>query len=324
MRILILGGTVFLGRHLATAARAAGHEVVLFNRGRSNPAATGGMQTITGDRDGGLDALKGHRFDAVLDTSGYVPRVVRASAEALADATDHYTFVSTLSVYTDTAHAADESAPLGTLDDPTIEQVDGETYGPLKALCEEAVRDVYGERALVVRPGLIVGPYDPTNRYTYWPRRLHDGGRVLAPGPRDRAVQFIDARDLSEWTIRLAEARANGTFNATSAPVSIGETLDACARPDGTELVWVDDDFLANSDVTPWMELPLWVPDEPDTAGFFQTDVSRALASGLTFRPLDVIARDTLAWDLTYDGKRPAGLAREKETELLAQWSAGP
>lgn len=323
MQILILGGTAFLGRHLVHAAREAGHSVTLFNRGRSNPGLFPDLETLIGDRLSDLSALEGKEFDAVIDTSGYFPSAVRASAQALSGA-GTYTFISTLSVYADNSKPSTEGSPVGTIDNPDTDQITGDSYGPLKALCEDAVRDVFGERALCLRPGLIVGPYDPTNRYTYWPRRLHDGGRVLAPGPPTRPVQFVDARDLAEWAVAMTARGAGGTFNVTSPPIPIGDVLDACPRPDGTELVWVEDDFLVAHDVMPWMELPLWLPDEPDSAGFFATDITRALENGLTMRPLEDTARATLEWDLTHEGPRRAGLDREAEAVLLASWDAGP
>ncbi len=216
MRILILGGTVFVGRHLVEAALARGHEVTLFNRGQHGPDLYPGVEKLRGDRDGGLDALRGRRWDAAIDTCGYVPRIVRASATLLANAVDHYTFISSVSVYPE-AHTRhlDEDSPVGALDDESVEDVTPETYGPLKALCEQAAEGAMSGRALTIRPGLIVGPHDPTDRFTYWPRRVAQGGEVLAPGRPERPVQIIDARDLAAWTLQLVASGARGVYNAT-------------------------------------------------------------------------------------------------------------
>ncbi len=208
MKLLVLGGTVFLGRHLVEAATARGHSVTLFNRGQHNPELYPEVEKLRGDRDSDLSALQGRRWDAVIDTCGYLPRAVRASAELLADAVDHYTFISSISVYADFhTPAMDESAPVGTLADETVEEVTGETYGPLKALCEQAAERALPGRVLNIRPGLIVGPHDPTDRFTYWPVRVARGGEVLAPGRPHVPVQVIDGRDLAEWTVRMVEAR---------------------------------------------------------------------------------------------------------------------
>ena len=318
MRILILGGTVFLGRHLVTAARERGHEVILFNRGRSNPFPD--LETIVGDRDpnngDGLSKLKGREFDAVMDTSGYVPRIVKASAQALEAHTKHYTFISSISVYSETSQPGmDESGPLATLEDPNTEDI-APHYGGLKAACENVVSDVYGARALNIRPGLIVGPYDPTDRFTYWPVRVAKGGQILAPNNPQMWTQFIDARDLAEWNVRLVEQQVAGVFNATGYPTHMGAVLEACG---GGNITWADEAFLEAQKVAPWMgenSLPLWVPNEE---GFMQLSIDRALQHGLTFRPLEVIAKDTLEWA----NSRPAdyawrsGLSAAREQELL-------
>src|SRR6266542_3549486 len=234
MRILILGGTRFLGRHLVDAALAAGHEVTLFTRGKTDPNAYPQLEHISGDRDpkvdggAGLAQLKGRRWDAAIDTSGYVPRVVRAGAEALADAATHYTFVSSISVYRDFFKSGiDETYPTGTLEDETVEEITGDTYGPLKALCERAAQEVFPGRALIIRPGLIVGPHDSTDRFTYWVQRIARGGEVLAPTGPHLPLQLIDARDLAQWNVRMVETFADGTFNATgpAEPLTLGEVL---------------------------------------------------------------------------------------------------
>lgn len=329
MRFLILGGTVFVGRHIVRAAQERGHDVTLFNRGKSNPDLFHDVEQLYGDRDGDLSALDGGRWDAVVDTSGYVPRVVRASADRLAGAVDHYTFISTLSVYSDlSVEGLDESSPVATIDDPTVEEVTGETYGPLKALCEEMVRDVYPDSGLVIRPGVIVGPHDPTDRFTYWPVRVDRGGDVLAPGPREQRVQFIDGRDLAAWTVRMVEEGKTGTYNATGPEggVGMGEMLTTCRRVSQSDarFVWVDKAFLLEHDVQPWVELPLWLAGE-ESAGFGSVNVEKAVAAGLRFRPLEETAKDTLQWakERPTDHEWRAGLSAEREEALLQAWRRG-
>jgi 2'-hydroxyisoflavone reductase len=321
MRILILGGTVFLGRHVADAALARGHDLTLFNRGRTNPGLFPEAEKLRGDRDGDLAALDGRTFDAVVDTSGYVPRVVRETLEGLGDV-GHYTFVSSISVYADMSQPPTESSPLGTLERET-EEVDGETYGPLKALCEAAVRERLPD-AFVVRPGLISGPWDPTGRFTYWPVRVADGGRVLAPAPPDAPAQIIDVRDLAEWIVDAAERRLAGTYNAVCEPFSFERLLETCTRVarSDAELVWIDPDFLAEHDVGEWMELPLWIRD-PAFARMLEVDPSAALSNGLRIRPLDETVAATLAWARSDEAaavEAKAGLEREKERVVLDRW----
>lgn len=326
MKLLILGGTVFLGRALTESALARGHTVTLFNRGQHNADLFPELDKLRGDRNGDLDALKGRQWDAVIDTCGYVPREVRASAELLADAVGHYTFISTISVYSDFSQPGmDESGPLGTLEDETTEEVTGETYGPLKALCERAAEAALPGRTLNIRPGLIVGPHDPSDRFTYWPRRIAQGGDVLAPAPPDQLVQIVDARDLAEWNIRLVEAGQTGIFNATGpdVPLTMQALLETCQAVTSSDarLVWMDEAFLLEQGAVPWMEIPLWVPAS-EGAGFSEVNCQKAIASGLTFRPLAETIRDTLAWDATrpQEVKLRAGLAPEKEANLLQAW----
>lgn len=325
MQLLVLGGTVFLGKHVVRDALARGHDVTLFNRGRHNPELFPEAERLRGDRDGDLAALHGRSWDAVVDTCGYVPRIVRASAEALADATEHYTFVSSVSVYADLSQPGpSESAPVGRLGDPSIEDVTGETYGPLKALCEEAAESAMPGRVFNVRPGLIVGPDDPTDRFTYWPRRMRRGGRVLAPGDPRQPVQVIDVRDLASWIVRAAEQRVVGVYNATGPDgvLEMGGFLDVCVRAAGkgaesAQIVWVDETFLIEQGVAPFSELPVWVPSS--SPGVFTVDIRRALAHGLTLRPVDDTVADTLAWDATLpeDRELRAGLSAARERELL-------
>lgn len=325
MKILILGGTIFLGRHTVEVALARGHEVTLFNRGQRNPDLFPNVEKLRGDRNGDLSALRGRKWDAVVDTCGYVPRLVRASAELLAQAVERYVFISSISVYRelDKAPGLDEVSPVGKLEDETVEEITGETYGPLKALCEQAAEAALPGLALNIRPGLIVGPHDPTDRFTYWPVRVARGGEVLAPDGPNWQTQVIDVRDLAEWTIRLVEAKAAGVFNATGPDYALtfGQLLDECKAVSGSEarFVWVDGKLLLEAGVQPWSELPLW-----RSGGDMTVSVSKAIANGLTFRPLADTIRDTLAWGATRssDHEWRAGMKREREEEVLKLWSS--
>jgi 2'-hydroxyisoflavone reductase len=327
VKLLVLGGTLFLGRHLVACALERGHEVTLFNRGQTNPKLFPDAENLRGDRESDLSALEGRRWDAVVDVAGRKPSVVRRSAELLSDAVDHYTFVSSISVYGLDLPAAglDETHPTLPFAEGTDED-DLANYGPCKAEAERIVDDVFPGRSFVPRPGLIVGPHDPTDRFTYWPRRIAAGGEVLAPGDPGRRVQVIDGRDLADWIVRMVEAGATGGFNATGPeyPLTMGRMLEACqsASRSDAELVWVEDAFLLAEGVGEWMELPLWLA-EPDAVGMLAVDVSRALDAGLSFRPLAETVRDTLAWDAERPaGERPegVGLAPDREVDLLAAW----
>ena len=329
MRLLVLGGTKFLGRHIIAAALARDHEVTIFTRGRLTPDLPPQVEWLRGDRDGDLGALAGRRWEAVIDTSGYVPRIARASAEALRGAVGRYVFISTISVYPEFSRVGiDERAPVGTLDDETVEEVSGATYGPFKALCERAIEETLPGRAIIIRPGLIVGPYDPTGRFTYWPTRVARGGDVLVPRSLDWPTQIIDARDLAAWSVTMAEGGAPGIYNATGPnyTLTFGEVFEACRAAAGGDArpVVVPEEFLLENEVAPWMELPLWIPDTLEHAGFAAVDCRRAIAAGLTFRPLPETVRDTLAWDRTLPpgAERGAGLSAEREAELLRAWAA--
>jgi 2'-hydroxyisoflavone reductase len=318
VRLLVIGGTKFLGRAAVEAALARGHEVTLFNRGETNPELFPEAEKLRGDRSESLDGLRGREWDAVLDPSGYIPSIVRASAEALADSTAHYLFVSSVSVYASLAAPVDEESPVAELGDSPDDMLteDYSNYGPLKALCEQVVADVFAERQASVRPGLIVGANDPTGRFTYWPHRVARGSEVLAPAPPEAQVQFIDAKDLGVWLVDLSERRAGGVYNATHPGRSWSEVLETCREVSGSDAVfeWVPADVLNEHEVGEWMELPLWISD-PDAAAMHETDVSRAVAAGLTFRPLEVTVRDTLENAATVEG---VGLTPEREAELLA------
>ncbi len=324
MKLLIIGGTRFLGRALVDEGLAAGHELTLFNRGRSDPELYSQVEQIHGDRDGELGVLGGRRWDVVIDTCGYVPRIVRASTEFLAEAVEHYTFISSLSVYADPIPAnLDESGKVGVLTDESIEEITGETYGPLKARCETAASEAMDGRALHVRAGLIVGPHDQSDRFTYWPSRIARGGEVLAPVGPDFGVQFIDVRDLARWILSATESRLTGPYNVTGPqpPLPIGALLTACREVAGSDarFTWVSEAFLLEHEVAPFTELPLWIPAASD--GFNAFNIDKALAAGLAFRPVVDTARDTLAWASRRSGHVwRNGLTPEREAQLLEAW----
>ena len=299
-------------------ALARGHEVTIFTRGETNPELFPEAEKLRGDRDGNLETLRGREWDAVVDTSGYYPRIVEQSVELLRDAVPHYLFVSSVSAYADLGAPPREDSPTSQLTDEMTESL--EFYGPLKAECERAVQRAYGPRATIVRPGLIVGPHDPTGRFTYWPHRIAHGGDVLAPEPRSKLVQLIDVRDLGAWLVTLAEDRTTGAFNAVSPTLTMErllETVRATVNPDA-RLVWVEPSFLLDREVGEWMELPLWIVD-PQFGGMLEADVSSAVAAGLELRHLEETARDTLAQAQMTE---TAGLSPERERELLDAWAS--
>lgn len=329
LRLLVLGGTRFLGPALVEEALARGHEVTLFNRGKSDTEVFRDLEQLRGDRDGQLDALRGRRWDAVIDTSGYIPRHVTDSATLLAEAVDHYVFISTISVYGDWNEVGlSEASAVGTLDDPASEELNEVTYGPLKALCEQAAEAAMPGRVWNVRPGLIVGPRDRSDRFTYWPVRVRRGGEVLAPHGPGEQVQVIDVRDLGQWLVRGVEQRVTGVMNAISPPgeLTMGELLESCRAVTGSEatFTWVHRDWLAARDVASWSDLPCWIPTDVE-ASVGTVRVDRALAAGLRFRPLRETVRDTLAWWETVPAERReqplrSGLEAEREAALLADW----
>jgi nucleoside-diphosphate-sugar epimerase len=314
VRLLVIGGPRFLGYALLEGALARGHEVTTFNRGLTNADLFPEIEKLHGDRDGGLRALEGRTWDAVVDTCGYVPRLVRDSAQLLAGSTGRYLFISSVSYYADYREPRVETDPPQELGDKPADRLleDYSNYGALKALCEQEVERAYGDRAILVRPGLIVGPRDPTDRFTYWPRRVERDGQMLVPP--DQPVQMIDVRDLADWTVRLLEDERSGPFNATSPPraMTFDSMLEACGAGD---VVRVSEQFLADQGVEGWSDLPCWIPStETDHACFQLVRVDRALESGLTFRALAETARDVPEWT----GK--AGLTAERERELLEAW----
>ncbi len=322
MKILIIGGTRFLGRHLVNSARTRGHKVTLFNRGKSNPNLFGQVEKIQGDREKDLDQLSKGQWDAVIDTCGYFPCIVRRSAEALKDNVGQYVFISSISVYSDFAKIGiNESDPVGKIEDETLEEVTSESYGPLKALCEKNVQDVFGVRSLIIRPGLIVGPHDPTDRFTYWPARIARGGDVLVPDRPEALTQIIDVRDLSNFIIHLIEQNVSGVFNATGEPLLLGDLFETCKQVSGSDanFKWASPEFLAENKVAPWSDMPAWLPDTGEDAGFARVNVSKAINAGLVLSPIAETVKATLAWaserPANYEWK--AGLVEARELELL-------
>jgi 2'-hydroxyisoflavone reductase len=325
MRLLILGGTHFVGRHLTEAALAAGHRVTLFNRGRTNPDLFPEAEHLRGDRRADLSALKGRRWDAVIDVNGYLPRAVKASAELLAGAVERYVFISTITVYANwKTPGLREDAPLEEpqTGDEEAKKIQPHSYGRLKALCERVVEETVSGRALVVRPCVVVGPWDPTGRFTYWVERAARGDEVLAPGRPDRPVELIDARDLAGWIVRMTERRETGIYNAAgpTSVLTMREMLEACLEATGGDVrfTWLPDDFLAVRDV----QLPFWFPEK--TVGYDLVDNRRAIAKGLTFRPLAETVRDVHAWMAENPEERDSRyLSVEREAELLEEWRSG-
>ena len=336
MNILILGGTLFLGRRLVEAALARGHQITTFTRGRHNAGVHTNVETLRGDRNADVSALSGRRWDAAIDTCGYVPVGVTRVIDAIgSEQLPHYTFVSSVSAYADHPSAgSDESAALATIAPEQVRDAEematgaratartyGELYGGLKAACERAAEGRMPGRVLNIRPGLIVGPDDYSDRFTYWVRRVAEGGDVLAPGRPERRVRVIDARDLAEWIIRMVEGRVTGVFNATGAEdrLTFSRMLEVCRDVSGSDarLTWIDEAYLLERRVQPWSELPLWIPDSDN--GIFEVRNDKAIANGLTFRALDTTARDTLEWDRLRPRDEPmkAGLPRDRERELL-------
>jgi 2'-hydroxyisoflavone reductase len=338
MRILILGGTGFTGPHQVRYALSRGHKVTLFNRGKQPREWPGEVEELIGDRNtGDLKALQGREWDVCIDNPTTLPFWVRDAGRVLAGKVKQYIFISTISVYAANDKPADETAPTQVYAGKdamaetaeTLRASNSALYGPLKAVSEqEALRQFGAAATTVIRPGLIVGPGDETDRFTYWPVRLARGGEVLAPGDGADPVQFVDARDLAEWTVRMAEQRTTGVFNGTgpARPLSTRDMLAGIAGGvhSDAKLTWVATKFLEAQNVSPWSDLPVWIPGQGDTAGFAKRDIRKALAAGLTYRPLATTAADTLAWFKTQpperQAKMKAGLSPEREAGLLAAW----
>lgn len=333
LRILVLGGTGFTGPHQIRYALERGHEVTMFNRGQTDPTTHeeifDRVEQRIGNRDGDLESLETGEWDAVIDNSASIPRWVRESAQLLRDRVGLYLFTSSLSVHADFSKAGiTEEDPVATIDDPTVEEITGQTYGPLKALCEEETRKAFPDGAIIVRPHLIVGPGDRSDRWTYWPVRIERGGEVMAPGTPEDPTQYIDARDLAEFDLHLIETAQTGTYSAVGplSPLSMAELLYGIRATVSNEIsfTWVDADFLAEQEIAPWGQMTAWVPPRGEMAGFGLFDNSRAVAAGLRYRPLAVTAKDTLDWWKTLPEERRsqprAGLAAERETEVLTAW----
>jgi 2'-hydroxyisoflavone reductase len=334
LRILILGGTGFTGPYQVRYALSRGHKVTAFNRGKTHPGELPAeVEQLVGDRNGKLDALKNRQWDVVIDNPTTLPAWVRDAAQILKGNVERYVFTSTISVYGEVKQSVDESAPPAKYEGPdpykeTLEAMKAsgyKTYGPLKALSEKEAEKWFPGKTLIIRPGLIVGPRDETDRFTYWPVRVDLGGEVLAPGNPNDPVQFIDARDLAEWTVRMVEHGATGIYNATSPAkrLGIGGMLDEIKETEksNANFTWVNEEFLTQQKVEPWSDMPVWTGAE---SGMARTNISRALSKGLTFRPLADTARDTLAWfkSLPQDrqSKLRAGITPEREAEVLAEW----
>jgi 2'-hydroxyisoflavone reductase len=338
MKILILGGTGFTGPFQVRYAVQRGHKVTVFNRGKTHKSELpDGVEQLVGDRNGQLDALKSGKWDVCIDNPTMLPAWVRDAAQILKGNVDRYVFISTISVYADTSKPDfDETAPLEKYEgaDPYKETRDTVTasgfklYGPLKALSEQETEKWFPKQSLIIRPGLIVGPGDDSDRFTYWPVRVDRRGEVLAPGDPPDPVQFIDARDLAEWTIRMAENRETGVYNATgpARQLGVGDMLATMktALNSNASLTWVPADFLEEQKVSPWSDMPVWLPPRGEGGGLSRTSIKRALAKGLAFRPLADTTRDTLAWFKSLPADRQshmkAGLPPEREAEVLAAW----
>jgi 2'-hydroxyisoflavone reductase len=341
LRILFIGGTGFIGPHMVRRALARGHTVTLFNRGRTNPHLFPDVEKLRGDRDGGLDVMRGRSWDAVIDTSGYVPRVVRDSAELLRDNVHRYLFISTGDVYADFIKVGiDEDYTLDTIDDPANEDP-SKNYGPLKVLCEQAVRDTYPGRNTILRPGWIIGAGDYNSISSHWPMRIHHGGEVLAPGDPTDPVQIIDPHDLARFVIKILEEDINGIYNTVgpASPLTWGEFLYGvrAVTSSPVQFTWVSAEFLKEMEVAAMTDLPIWFPPlddyptpapfEPGAKGFHQMSGQRAIAAGLTFRPLAETARSIIDEFLSRDepwesSRRRFGLSLEREAEVLAAWRA--
>lgn len=336
LRILILGGTRFIGVYMTELALKRGHIVTLFNRGETNPQLFAKVEKLKGDRDGQLDSLQGRKWDAVIDDSGFVPRHVRLSAALLAPNVRQYLFVSSVSVYTSFATPADEDSPLGRLADESIEKVDENSYGPLKALCEKAAAAALPGRLTVLRPGYIVGPGDNSDRFTYWPARAARGGEMLAPDAPGDPIQFVDVRDLARFSLDLLERNVAGTFNVVSAPgqFTMGDLVQASvsfanslARPRvPPRAVWVPSEFLKQHNVALATDMPIWTDPLGVDAAFAKISTARALQTGLAIRAINDTVRDTLAWHLLRPAAErallKAGIDPAREQAVLAAWHA--
>ncbi|WP_186670849.1 NAD-dependent epimerase/dehydratase family protein [Sporosarcina sp. BP05] len=318
MKLLVIGGTSFVGRHIVERSLQNGHEVVLFNRGKTNPDLFPKCRHIIGDRRAHMDQAALEHWDAVIDTSGYTPNDVKPVIEALKDKIDHYTFISTISVYDDHSKGDVNENSSTFTHTITTDEVTGETYGPLKVMCEKEVNDGFGSKALIVRPCIIVGPDDPTDRFTYWAMRTVEEGPIAIPGG-DRKVQWIDVRDLAKWIVEMIEEKKTGTFNAASQPVSFETFIDELTSEQGTEKIAIPDNIVAKVEMDPKYRFPFWIPiSEQYPQGFFIVDASNAAKAGLSIRPLRVTADDTREWAKHLDVEKcKAGPTNEIEKLLI-------
>lgn len=330
-RLLILGGTGFIGPHLTKEALRLGWRVTHFNRGKRSPDGVADVETLIGDRNGQLDALRGRQWDVVIDDTGQIPKYVKMSAELLAPNVGYCLYISSISAYASFAKPNDENSTTGKLSDPNIDKTTNETYGPMKALCEQYSADAFKGRACIVRPGYIVGPLDGSDRFTYWPVRASKGGEMLAPGTPHDPIQIIDVRDLAAWMMQLAQERTTGYFNAISPPraFSIGDLITASLKVSpsaGTKATWVTEDFLAKQWKPAELDLPPWSPMAGDSAGASLTSTARAQKAGLKIRPMQNTVHDTLEWFHSLPAERQAklraGIDPQKEADTLRAWHA--
>jgi 2'-hydroxyisoflavone reductase len=327
LRILILGGTGFIGPHQVEYALSRGHSVTLFNRGMTNPELFPGVEKLVGDRNDNLEALVGREWDVVIDNPSMNPAWVRLSAEVLKDSVQQYLFISTLSVFADDGVVdQSETGVVAEFDEEADEPITGSAYGGRKVLCERAAEAAFPGRTTVVRPGLITGPGDPTMRFPYWPVRVDRGGEVLVPGEYADPVQWIDARDLGEFAISLCERSVYGIFNTCSPPFPMGQMLEEVREGLGSDatFTWVPEDYLSEAEVLRQLDsLGSTMVRNPDYQGYNQYNVDKAVAAGLGFKPVGVTARDTVDWyNATPEDERPGGrlLSPEREAEVLAAW----
>lgn len=339
MKILIIGGTKFLGRHLIKAAQDRNYEITLFNRGKFSNENFENVEQIHGDRNFDLEKLANRTWDAVIDTCGYLPQSVKSSAEFLKNSVGQYVFISSISAYADFSQPNfAENTPLAKLtpeQEKRLAEIDlkgdltayvlGEMYGALKVLCEEEAKRAMPNKTLIIRPGLIVGEYDWTDRFSYWVMRVAKGGEVLAPGNPNRFIQFIDAQDLAQWTIKMIEDKEVGVFNATGKPFELTfvNFLDEIksATKSNAQFIWMSEEFLSEENVAAWSELPLYLPEsDGDSKGFLSANVDKAIAKGLTFQPLHETIQKTFNWRSSINSELKAGLSVERERELLQKW----
>jgi 2'-hydroxyisoflavone reductase len=326
--LLILGGTGFIGPTVTEVALARGWKVTHFNRGKRDPDGVTGVETLLGDRKGQLDSLKGRRWDAVIDNTGYIPKYCQMSADLLAPNTGYCLYISSISAYASFEKPNDIGSPTGVLENKDQEEITNETYGPMKALCEQYVRDAYGRRCSIVRPGYIVGPLDPTDRFTYWPVRFSRGGEMAVPGTPADPIQIVDVRDLADFMMGLVERQVDGYFNAVTPPgaITMGSLMDTSRKVTGadTKLTWIDEKFIAEKAAE--VNLAPWSAMHGPEAGASLTGIDASVKEGLKARSLEETVRDTLAWHATRPAERQAalrsGFTAEQEAEILAAWHA--